>query len=238
MVIEQAVVLAAGRGTRLGAITHDRPKPMVPVGGRPLIGNIAGAIAATGIRSLVVVTGYLAETVEDYLAAASPIPVSFVRQEHRNGTAGAVRLARHALGDKPFLLSWGDIATDPQHFDQVMAAWRPGLAAAVGVNPVPDVSRLSAYVFGEDMRITQIVEKPTASPPSLWNGTGILCLGPEIWGHIGDVGPSVRNELEIPDVLSALLRAGHRLEAVPLNGPWFDIGTPESLAAAQAAFTP
>ena len=210
---------------------------MVEIAGRPLIGNIAAAIAATGIRSLVVVTGYLAETVEEYLAASSPIPVTFVRQQQRNGTAGAVRLARHAVGDAPFLLSWGDIATDASHYGRVLGAWRDDLAAAVGVNLVPDVSRLSAYVFGNDMRITQIVEKPIAPPPSLWNGTGILCLGPQIWSLIENVRPSVRNELEMPDVLSALLEAGHRLEAVPLEGPWFDIGTPESLRSARAEFS-
>lgn len=236
MVIEQAVVLAAGRGTRLGEITADRPKPMIEIGNRPLIGHIAAAIAACGIRSLVVVTGYLADSVEEYLAASSPLPVSFVRQDHRNGTAGAVRLAQHALGSGSFLLSWGDIATDPRHYARVMEAWRPGLTAAVGVNLVSDVSQLSAYVFQADMRITEIVEKPAAPPPSYWNGTGILCMGPETWSHIAAIEPSARNELEMPDVLSALLSAGHRLEAVPLEGPWFDIGTPESLAAARNTF--
>ena len=235
MVIERAVILAAGRGTRLGTLTQARPKPLLTVGGRPLIGHIADAIAATGIRSLVVITGYLAETVEEYLAAHSPLPVSFIRQERRDGTAGAVRLARRALGDDPFLLSWGDIATDPDHYIQVMAAWRPGLAAAVGVNLVPDVSHLSAYVFDDDLAITRIAEKPATPPPSFWNGTGILCMGPHLWDYI-DVEPSVRNEFEMPAVLAALLESGHRVEAVPLGGPWFDIGTPESLASARAAF--
>jgi len=236
VVIERALILAAGRGTRLGEITRRRSKPMLEIGTRPLIGHLADAIAAAGIRSLTVITGYLAETVEEYLAATSPLPVSFIRQPHRNGTAGAVRLARHALGDDPFLLSWGDIATEPLHYAQVMGAWRPGLAAAVGVNVVPDVAMLSSYLFGDDMRITEIVEKPEAPAPSLWNGTGILCLSSRVWDFVDVVGPSVRNELEMPDVLTAMAEAGHRLEAVPLDGPWFDIGTPASLAAARATF--
>ncbi len=236
MVVARAVVLAAGRGERLGPVTARTPKPLVAVGGAPLIDHIVAAIAAVGIRSLVVVTGYLASAVEHHLAARSPLPVVFIRQNEQDGTAGALRLAQHAIGYEPFLLSWGDIATEPSHFRDVAAAWRPELAAAVGVNEVDDVSRLSAVVFGDDRRITSMVEKPSGEPPSHWNSSGLMILGPQIWGPLEQVAYSDRGELEVPDAIGRLIADGELLEAVPLTGRWFDIGTTESLEAARKAF--
>ena len=236
MVPTRAIILAAGRGDRLGPLTETTPKPMLDLGGRPLIDHILAAIATAGIRSAAVVTGYLAPPMERHLAANSPLPVAFIRQESLNGTAGALRVARRAVGDEPFLLSWGDIATDPLHFSEVVAAWRPELAAVVGVNRLDDVSRGAAVVFGDDRRITSIVEKPIGEPPSHWNSSGVMVLGPRIWGPLERVAYSERGELELPDALGSLIADGELLEAVALRGAWFDIGTGSGLAAARGAF--
>ncbi len=236
MVPERGVILAAGRGTRLGSLTATTPKPLLDVGGEPLIDHIVAGIAGAGIRSIVVVTGYLAAAVEQHLAATSPLPVVFVRQDEQDGTAGALRRAHDAVGHEPFLLSWGDIATDSRHFREVVGAWRPELAAAIGVNPSDDIARGAAVVFGPDRRITSIVEKPFGEPPSVWNNSGVMVLGPRLWGHLEDVGFSGRGELELPDAINQMIAEGHHLEAVPLTGSWFDIGTASSLEAAREAF--
>lgn len=236
MVPERGVILAAGRGERLGSLTVANPKPMLDVGGAPLIDHIVAGIAAGGVRSLVVVTGYLATDIEQHLAAKSPLPVVFIRQDEQDGTAGALRLAHHAVGHMPFLLSWGDIATDSRHFGEVVRAWRPELAAAIGVNRSDDISRGAAVVFGADRRIASIVEKPSGEPPSHWNNSGVMVLGPRIWDHLEDVGYSGRGELELPDAVNQLIAEGEHLEAVPLTGSWFDIGTASSLEAARDAF--
>jgi dTDP-glucose pyrophosphorylase len=237
VVVERAIVLAAGRGNRLGMLTTEVPKPMLNVGGVPLVNRIVSSIAAIGIRSLVVVTGYLADSLERRLAASSPLPVAFIRQEERDGTAGALRLAQRAVGNEPFLLSWGDIATDPRHFADVADAWRPELAAAIGVNHIDDVGRLAAVVFDDDQRISAVVEKPEGEPPSRWNSSGLMVFGPQIWRAVHQIDYSARGELEVPDAINRLIADGELLEAVPLTGPWFDIGTESSLRAAQRAFT-
>jgi glucose-1-phosphate thymidylyltransferase len=209
---------------------------MLDVAGAPLIDHIAAGIAACGARSLVVVTGYLAADIEQYLAAKSPLPVVFVRQDEQDGTAGALLQAHRAVGHEPFLLSWGDIATDSRHFRDVVAAWRPELAAAIGVNLSDDISRGAAVVFGADRRITSIVEKPSGEPPSRWNNSGVMVLGPRIWDHLTELGYSGRGELEVPDAVNRLIAEGEHLEAVPLSGSWFDIGTASSLEAAREEF--
>jgi len=236
VLIEQAVILAAGRGTRLGPATARIPKPMLDVGGRPLIDRIIGSLAAAGIRKLVVVTGYLADRLENHLAGGSPLPIAFVRQAEPTGTAGAAGMARRFVGQEPFLMCWGDIATAPDHFAQVLSAWEPGGAGAVGVNEVADVRQLSAVVFDARRVITSIVEKPSGPPPSRWNSTGILALTSRIWPHIARLDPSPRGELEMTDAISSMIDAGERLVAVPLSGPWFDVGTFRDLEAARATF--
>ena len=238
MVTARAVILAAGRGERLGPLTASTPKPMLEVGGKPLIDRIVAGIAATGVHSLVVVTGYLAAAVEQYLAANSPLPVAFIRQDEQDGTAGALRLARNAVGNEPFLLSWGDIATDSRHFRAVAGAWRPELAGTIGVNRVDDVSRGAAVVFADDRRIISIVEKPSGEPPSHWNSSGVMVLGPQIWAPLEQIEYSGRGELELPDAISRLIADGGLLEAVPLTGAWFDIGTEATLDMAREAFQP
>ncbi|HKS92337.1 MAG TPA: sugar phosphate nucleotidyltransferase, partial [Tepidiformaceae bacterium] len=71
---------------------------------------------------------------------------------------------------------------------------------------------------------------------SHWNNAGFGVLGPEIFDVIATLAPSPRGEYELTGALDALVRAGTRIRAVPVEGPWFDIGTPESLDAARAAF--
>ena len=236
MGVDWAVVLAAGRGTRLGELTRDVPKPMVAVANIPIIERIVAAIAAGGVRRVCLVTGYRAEALEAHVARVTPIPVCFVRQEVQSGTAGALRLTRGCVGDAPFLLSWGDIATAPEHFGAVTQRWDRGLDGVVGVNLVDDVSRFSSVVFDEAGVISAMIEKPQGEPPSYWNSSGIMALGPAIWPQIEAVEPSTRGEYEVPSAIAGLLAAGGRLVAEPLAGPWFDIGTPEGLAEASKSF--
>ena len=236
MVPRTGVVLAAGRGVRLGQLTESTPKPMLEVAGMALIDRIIHSMVAAGITRLAVVTGYLAEVVESHLASSCPVPVAFVRQPEPNGTGGAVRLAKHAVGLEPFLLAWGDIATDPSHFAAVAGAWNEDLAGVIGVNELPDVSRGSSVVFDQDMRISSIIEKPAADPPSLWNSAGVMAFGQQIWSHLETLEPSSRGEYELTDAIAGLLSDAEPLQAVKLPGRWFDIGTPESLEAARQAF--
>lgn len=209
---------------------------MLEIAGRPLIEAIVRAIELCGIRSVTVITGYRAPIIERHLAATSPLPVSFVRQAEPNGTAAAVVLARSAVGEEPFLLCWGDIATAPDHFGQVVDAWRPELAAVVGVNRLGDVGGHASVVFDAGRRISRIVEKPVGTPPSLWNNSGLMILSARVWPHVDRIRHSQRGELELPDAINRLIAAGEVLEAVPLDGRWFDIGTAESLEAARQSF--
>lgn len=235
MTVTQAVILAAGRGTRLGTLTAETPKPLLEVGGRPLLLATIEALAAAGISNVIIVIGHLGDRI---VQALDPAPTpglrhAFVRQERLEGTARALALARPLLAPGPFLVTWGDILIAPSNYRRLLAA-APAADGALLVNAVDDPAAGAAVYVDDALSITRIVEKPppgTSTTP--WNNAGPAVLGDWIWPAIEALEPSPRGEFELPRAVAAAIESGIRLVAIPVEGPWFDIGTPESLAAAR-----
>ena len=236
--IERAVLLAAGRGTRLGDLTAGTPKPLLTVGRRPIIVRILDGLRAARITDVSIVTGYLGDVLERELGngEGSGIRIRYVRQEALDGTARAVALCRDHLGDGQFFVGWGDIVVDPPNYRSVTRAARFA-EHVIAINEVDDPATGAAVYVAEEMRVSRIIEKPAqGTSTTQWNNAGIMVLGSAIWAAIDDLKPSERGEYELPQAVAALVESGANVRAVPIEGPWFDIGTPESLAAARAAF--
>lgn len=235
--VRRAVVLAAGRGTRLGALTADRPKPLLTIGRRPILARILDGIAAAGVREVAIVTGYLGDQVEREIGngAASGMDVRYFRQAEPDGTARALLLARDFLGGERFLFAWSDIVVRPENYRAVVR--RARLAdASLALNAVDDPWAGSAVSVDETMRVTRIVEKPPkGTSDTRWNNAGFGVLGPEIWAFADRIGPRA-GEYNLVDAIGAMVAAGANVAACPVEGPWFDIGTPEQLEAARREF--
>jgi dTDP-glucose pyrophosphorylase len=234
--VRKAVLLAAGRGTRLGALAEDVPKPLLEVAGTPLIGHLLRGLAQAGITQVTVVTGHLADALEGRLGDGGEwgVALRYVRQDTLDGTATALGLAREWLGDEPFFFGWGDILVRPEDYAAVLQA-AAAADAVIAVNHVDDPWAGAAVYVDPDGRVTRIIEKPArGSSTTSWNNAGFGVLGPAIWPIIERLAPSPRGEYELPRAIAALAEGGALVRAVPVTGPWFDIGTPESLAAARA----
>ena len=233
-----AVLLAAGRGSRLGRLTESTPKPLLEVAGRPIIVHIIDGLVAAGIDDFAIVTGYLAEKLEAGLGngAQSGVRITYFRQEQLDGSARALALAREFAGDERFLFAWGDILVRPENYRTLIRKSR--LAdAAIALNEVDDPWAGGAVYVDKGFRVTRMVEKPAKGTSSTrWNNAGLGVLGPEIWPAIDALQPSERGEYELPAAIAALVAAGLDVRGAPVDGPWFDIGTPESLEAARAEF--
>jgi len=238
----RAVILAAGRGTRMGALTASTPKPLLRLRGRPIIEHILLGLRDAGVRDAVIVTGYLGEQLEAALGDGRRLHMRFTyrRQTHPDGTARALLLARDALQDEPFLLSWGDIVVAPRTYADLVATFAAHPCdALLTVNPVDDPWRGAAVYVDDALRVTRLVEKPPrGASHTRWNNAGLFVFSPHILDYAAQLRPSLRGEYELPQALSAMVDDGGLVRALPVRGFWSDLGTPEDLAAAERIFDP
>ena len=238
--MKTAVVLAAGRGTRMGALTDTTPKSLLPVAGRPLIEHVLRGFARAGVRRAVVVIGYLGDRIEADLGdgARLGMEIAYCRQARADGTAHALLLAEHSLGREPFALSWGDVLVTAGFYSELIEAFaRRPCDALIAVNDVDDPWRGAAVYVDGDGRVSRLVEKPPrGTSTTRWNNAGVLILTALALDYARALGASARGEYELPQAIAQMVRDGRDVRALPVRGPWSDVGTPADLAAAQAWF--
>jgi bifunctional UDP-N-acetylglucosamine pyrophosphorylase/glucosamine-1-phosphate N-acetyltransferase len=223
----QTVILAAGTGTRLWPLTERVPKPMLPVAGDPMVARVADAACEAGATELVVVVGYGGGRVRAHLGERHhDVPVTYVDQPERRGTADAVRLAAPEITG-PFALLNGDGRYAPADIARLFDA-----APALGVHRVDDPSAYGV-VSTSDGVADAVVEKPT-SPSSDLVSTGACVLPEEAAARAADVERSARGEYEMTDVLAAVIER-HAVRAVEFE-TWRDVGRPWELLEANVTF--
>lgn len=231
--IVKAVVLAAGKGTRMGALTEELPKPMLQVQGKPLLEHILDRLRAAGIQSCGLITGYKHEVIEQHFANY-PIKLEFIHQRVINGTGGAAKLARAFVDGNPFLLTYGDIWSEPADYRAVMdpLACEPETEATLAVKVVDDPYQ-GAAVYTHDGFITKIIEKPTKSTSTThFNSAGIYAFRGRVFEEFDRIPLSSRGEYELTSAIEQMIEAEKKLRAVEIQGSWRDIGRPDDLIAA------
>jgi len=230
--VTKAVILAAGKGTRMGTLTQGVPKPMLPVAGKPLLEHILEHLSKAGVRECGIITGYHHEIIEKYFERY-PLRLEFIHQEVVNGTAGAAKLARGFAGDDAFLLTYGDIWCEPDDYRRVLqpVEEEPETAATLAVKYVDDPFQ-GAAVYVADGFIRNIIEKPPKGTSSThWNSAGVYCFRPQVFEEIERVPLSARGEYELTSAIEQMIEGGEKIRAVELKGVWRDIGRPEDLKA-------
>ncbi len=217
----QAVLLAAGQGTRLRPLTDSLPKPMVPVADRPLVAHAADAAVEGGVSELIIVVGYERAELTAYFGESyRGVPVTFVTQSEQRGTADAVRAAAPEL-DGPFVVINGDNLYD----DSIAALFEEGPAvAAMAVEDPTNYGVLST----DGSTVTDIVEKP-ADPPSNLANAGAYQFPAAAQEYL-DVSESERGEYELTDVLARVIDE-FDVRVVELDR-WLDVGRPWELLEA------
>ncbi|QCC51795.1 bifunctional sugar-1-phosphate nucleotidylyltransferase/acetyltransferase [Halapricum salinum] len=218
----QAVLLAAGQGTRMRPLTDSLPKPMLPVADRPLLAHTADAAVDAGADELIVVVGYEADEVRDYFGENyRGVPVTFAIQESQDGTADAVRAAEEYL-DGEFAVLNGDNLYDPESIESLFSS-----GPALATFQVADPSNYGV-ISVEGEFVSSIVEKPTDPPTDLAN-TGAYVFPAETREWL-DVPESERGEYEITDVVARVI---DEYDVTPVElDRWLDVGRPWELLEA------
>ncbi|GAB4175189.1 MAG: nucleotidyltransferase family protein [Thalassobaculales bacterium] len=224
----QVVLMAGGLGTRLRPLTDALPKPLLPVGGRPLLETIVTSLAGQGFQRFVISLNYRGEMIRAHFGDGSRfgVEISYLVEPRRMGTAGCLSLLREPPRE-PFLVMNGDILTSVNfrhllqfHVDSralaTMAVTEQAIQIPYGVTTV------------EDGRLTGIVEKPVQR---VYVNAGVYVLEPALLSRIRADAPH-----DMPELFQSVIAEGGHCAAFPIREYWRDIGTPPDLERAESEF--
>ncbi|MGH7445200.1 MAG: sugar nucleotidyltransferase [Longimicrobiales bacterium] len=226
----KVIIPLAGKGTRLRPHTHVTPKPLVRVGGKPVMSYILDDLKKLGVMEIVFITGHLKEKIETYIAEAYPeFTAHFVEQAVQDGTAGAVKLAEPFI-DEDVLIIFVDTLFDAD----LSLAQRlpPEYAGVIWAKEVEDYQRFGVIVTGDDGTMKRIVEKPKDPISKLANiglyyirdyellfrGIQDACEGPRGAGR----------EYYLTDAFQFMIDHGAKIRVEPVAG-WYDAGQVDTL---------
>jgi mannose-1-phosphate guanylyltransferase len=221
----QAIVLVGGEGTRLRPLTSDVPKPAVTLVDRPFLAYAIEWLAAHGVSEVVLACGFLPDVLRDTLGEdeRAGVTITYVAEPEPLGTAGAIRFAAEALGDRledRFLALNGDVLADLDLSALVRAHGERGARATIGLHPVEDSSAYGLVRCDEGGRVLEFLEKTGEAAPGEINA-GAYVLDRSVL----DLIPPMQAVSIEREVFPRLV--GDGLHGLLLDGYWMDIGTPE-----------
>jgi dTDP-glucose pyrophosphorylase len=232
MMIDRAVILAAGRGTRMRELTAELPKPMIEVRGKPVLQHIVEGLRNAGIADLLLIVGYRADAVREFFGHGScyNVAIQYVTQMVQDGTGRVLDLAHDFVDNRPFILAYGDILVDPANYKRVVGL-PDDVEAFLTVTRGEDVSKGGAVFLDNEMHLVDLREKPKpGEPTSPWYNAGLYAFRPSIFEFTAKLKPSPRGEYELTDAIREFAQSGKKVKAIELTGEWADVRDPEILA--------
>lgn len=221
----KVVIPLAGKGTRLRPHTYITPKPLLEVGGKPVMSYILDGLEGLGVQEIVFITGHLGEKVQEYMAASYPqFRAHYVEQTELNGTAGAVKLAQPFI-DEDLLIIFVDTL-----FDADLGLVRregPEVAGIIWAKEVEDYQRYGVIVADEQGFMQRIIEKPK-EPVSKLANIGLYYIRDwrlfyEGVDHTLAAPPGPSGEYYITDAFQYMIDKGAKIRTAEVAG-WYDCG--------------
>lgn len=226
----KAVILAGGKGTRLAPYTTIFPKPLVPLGHRPILDIIIRQLAHYGFRRIVLNVGYLSELIVAYFQSANSRPsivdLTYFKEPQPMGTAGSLRMIPGL--DETFLVMNGDILTSMDYSKLIAYHHDKGSILTIGMHKKKVKIDLGVIESGEDNILTGYIEKPEKEYDV---SMGIYIYEPAVLNYI-----EPDTHLDFPALVLRLLENGEKVAGYPCNDYWMDIGCQEDYVRAQDEF--
>lgn len=229
----QAVILAAGKGSRLGPITTTRSKGMLPILGKPIVERILENLAEPGIREFILVVSPEDRAIKNHFQGESTLDVKirFVHQTRRLGTANALEQAAPFL-EEDFVLSACDNLVPVEDVQRLIARWsiQPEIQALLSLKKISlmDTWKTGIVTLEED-RVTGIIEKPHPDKaPTNISSTPMYCFSTRILDYIPQVPLSPRGEYELQDAIQMMIDEGENVRGLYLQNN-LTLTTPKDL---------
>jgi glucose-1-phosphate thymidylyltransferase len=227
-----AIIPVAGRGKRLRPHTHTQPKVLMTVAGKPILAYILDELRVLGVEEIVLVVGYLAEKIEEYVREHYGFRTHIVYQAEPMGNGHAVYLARQYLAN-PTLIVFGDTI-----FQTDLRAASALSHSGIGVHRVQDPRAFGVVELDGDGFVRHLWEKPEI-PPSDLAAVGVYLIqrpAPfrQALERLVDGQHMVNGEYWLADALQMMVDAGERLKTFSIE-QWYDCGTPDALLQANRA---
>lgn len=222
----KALILAAGRGTRMRHLTDDRPKPLIKIDDKTFLDHVIENLEKAGIKDIGIVVGYKKEKIEDHLKGRSNI--SFIEQGEQLGTGHAVNAARKWSAGEDFVVLMGDNLYSPNDIKKLLR--QDDLCYVAGrAHQTPEKFGVLT-IDGEFLK--GIIEKP-CNPPSNLINTGLYKFTSEIFNALDKIGRSERGEYEITDAIN-LLCGERKVKFIKIMDYWLNLGCPEDIPVIKA----
>lgn len=221
------VIMAGGEGQRLRPLTEEKPKPMIEVGGRPMIERLVCSLVRAGVPRIYIAINYLGHIIEDYFGDGSEFgtDIAYLREEEKMGTAGALSLLPE-LPPAPLLVINGDVLTGSDYRNLLLYHDEHDAVLTVAATDYR-VEIPYGVLRTEGTRVTGIVEKPSQRFLCI---AGIYVLAPEVLAQLPEKRPC-----DMPDLIEAVLLQGGNLSVFPIHEYWTDISNVADLARAENA---
>lgn len=223
----RAVVLVGGFGTRLRPLTSTTPKPMLPIGHRPMVENLVRMLARAGVDQVVLGLGFRPEPFIEAFpnGECAGLPLHYAVEPQPLDTAGAIKFAAESAGvDDTFIVVNGDVSTDLDVQSLVTFHRQVKASATLHLTPIDDPSAYGVVVIDEIGRVQRFVEKPApGTEPSRLINAGTYVFEPGVL----DLIPSGRRVSVERETFPLLVERG-KLFAMKTNDYWIDTGRPET----------
>jgi len=225
----QAVILAAGRGTRLQPLTDTIPKAMLLINGKPILQIILEQLKTVGVTEVVVIVNYLKDHIINYFGNGSKmgLKITYVEQPELRGSADAIARAEPYITEKRFFVIACDSLFETHLLKRLLRHESPGVFTCTEVED----GRRYGILVTEGKKVLKIIEKPEQPPTNLAN-LSVYILPHEIFKACKEVKQGLKGEYWLPEAIQMLIDAGIEFE-YEVCSHILDIGTPEQLEEAQ-----
>ena len=219
------VVMAGGKGTRLRPHTEKCPKPMIEVGGKPMLEHIIERAKADGISNFIISVHYLGEIIESHFGNGRNwgVQIEYLREEQPLGTAGCLSLIENRPLS-PFIVTNGDVLTDIHYYDILEFHQRQNATATMAVRQ-HEIENQFGVVKTKGVDITGFEEKPIYRSHI---NAGIYVLNPACLSLM-----EWNAHCNMPTLFERIQNESGRTVAFPMHEPWLDVGRPDDLAQAR-----